>query len=240
MDTNMIELQVVGDKVQWRVVGNTDWKDLTGNDGREIELIKADGYIKWRYAGQEKGVGWTKLISLTELTGPQGEQGIPGPQGEPGVPGPQGEPGIQGAPGINGREVEMRVSPTHIQWRLQDDEKWNDLIALNRLVQMVPGDGSVSMPQNAGIEFLNRISVLGEENILGFSFANDARRIFTNPNKRFSINKNYNSEIECLVFEEEDTKGTPYKVYIPVDTVAAIFITEPENIGRIPTRFIAG
>lgn len=215
MDTNIIEFQVINDRVQWRIVGNVDWKDLTGNDGRAVELNTSATHIQWRLKGDNK---WNDLVPLANIVGPQG---------------------LQGNPGINGREVEMQVSSTHIQWRLKGDAQWINLIALSKLIQTVDGSNPI-IGSSAGEEFLNRISALGEENILGFSFDNDARRIFTDPEKRFSVAKHYDSTTECLVFEEEDTRGTPYKVYVPVDTVAAIFVTEPENIGRIPTRFIAG
>ena len=71
-----------------------------GSDAREIELQKSSTAIQWRYVGDEK---WNELISLAEITGPQGEQGIPGPQGPTG---PQGEQGIQGPKGDTGPQGE--------------------------------------------------------------------------------------------------------------------------------------
>lgn len=41
-------------------------------DGREIELIKADGVIKWRYKGQGDSEGWQILVPLDELKGDKG------------------------------------------------------------------------------------------------------------------------------------------------------------------------
>lgn len=71
-----------------------------GSDAREIELQKSDTALQWRYAGDSE---WNELISLAEITGPQGEQGIPGPQGPTG---PQGEPGAQGPKGDTGPQGE--------------------------------------------------------------------------------------------------------------------------------------
>ena len=71
-----------------------------GSDAREIELQKSSNALQWRYVGDET---WNDLISLAEITGPQGEQGIPGPQGPTG---PQGEQGIQGPKGDTGPQGE--------------------------------------------------------------------------------------------------------------------------------------
>ena len=74
-----------------------------GSDAREIELQKSSTAIQWRYVGDEK---WNDLISLAEITGPQGEQGIPGPQGPTGPQGEPGEPGAQGEKGETGAQGE--------------------------------------------------------------------------------------------------------------------------------------
>lgn len=71
-----------------------------GSDAREVELRKSDTALQWRYTGDSE---WNELISLAEITGPQGEQGIPGPQGPTG---PQGELGVQGPKGDTGPQGE--------------------------------------------------------------------------------------------------------------------------------------
>lgn len=75
----------------------------TGSDAREIELQKSSTALQWRYTGDET---WNDLISLAEITGPQGEQGIPGPQGEPGAQGPKGDTGPKGEKGDAGAQGE--------------------------------------------------------------------------------------------------------------------------------------
>lgn len=64
-----------------------------GADAREIELRKSATAIQWRYTGDET---WNDLVTLAEITGAQGEQGIPGPKGEPGAPGQDGANGKDG------------------------------------------------------------------------------------------------------------------------------------------------
>lgn len=70
-----------------------------GADAREIELQKSSNALQWRYVGDET---WNDLVTLAEITGPQGEQGIPGPKGDPGATGEKGEQGIQGPAGPQG------------------------------------------------------------------------------------------------------------------------------------------
>lgn len=68
----------------------------SGTDAREIELQKSETAIQWRYTGDEK---WNDLVTLAEITGPQG---TPGPQGLTGDTGPKGDPGEQGPTGPQG------------------------------------------------------------------------------------------------------------------------------------------
>ena len=63
---------------------------------------------------------------LESLTGPQG------PQGEQGPEGPQGR---QGKPGTDGKDVELRKTSTHIQWKYtsEEDTAWRNLVALSEI-----------------------------------------------------------------------------------------------------------
>lgn len=77
----------------------------TGSDAREVELRKSDTALQWRYTGDSE---WNDLISLAEITGPQGAQGPKGdtgPQGEKGETGTQGPTGEQGPAGKDGRGI---------------------------------------------------------------------------------------------------------------------------------------
>lgn len=91
--------------------GEYQFVNLAGEgvgSGREIELQVGNGYIQWRYKGEEE---WKNLISIDSLKGiqgPQGPKGDMGPKGEkgeqglPGETGPQGPKGEQGIQGIQG------------------------------------------------------------------------------------------------------------------------------------------
>ena len=49
-----------------------------GADGREVLLQKSATHVQWQYEGD---VSWTNLIALSEITGPEGEQGPAGENG---------------------------------------------------------------------------------------------------------------------------------------------------------------
>lgn len=99
--------------------GDTGIQGLPGSNGKEVQLQKNSTHIQWRYVGAGS---WTDLVALTEITGPQGPQGlkgdtgaastVPGPKGDTGakgdagadstVPGPKGDDGPQGPEGPQG------------------------------------------------------------------------------------------------------------------------------------------
>lgn len=69
-------------------------------------------------------------------TGLQGERGEQGPAGQNGAPGLQGERGLTGATGqkgADGRDIELKKSSTHIQWKYTTEASsaWRDLVALS-------------------------------------------------------------------------------------------------------------
>ena len=108
-----------------------------GEDGREIELQKSLTHVQWRYVGSPT---WTNLVALSEITGPQGSQGIQGPAGS------------QGIQGATGPSIELQKTSTHVQWRVIGGS-WADLIALSEITGPTgatgsPGAGSsISNPQ---------------------------------------------------------------------------------------------
>ncbi len=72
-----------------------------GLNGAPIELRVSDGFIQWRWVGQEQ---WINLIALEELQGEKGDPGAPGKDGIDGKDGLPGKDGTDGKDGLNGRD----------------------------------------------------------------------------------------------------------------------------------------
>ena len=72
----------------------------------EIELKVENGYVRYY-----NGKSWSNLISVNDLKGKDGDNAT-------------GEPG---------KKVELGTSPTHIVWKYEDDESWENLISLDLL-----------------------------------------------------------------------------------------------------------
>jgi uncharacterized repeat protein (TIGR02543 family) len=77
---------------------------IPGEDGREVELQVASGYIQWRYTGSST---WNNLVSLESL---------------------------RGEDGIDGKQVLFRVNSGYIQWQYTGDLTWNNLISVDLLI----------------------------------------------------------------------------------------------------------
>ena len=74
--------------------GETGATGTAGADGREIEIQNSGTDIQWRYEGETT---WNNLVSISDITGPQGEDGAQGIQGVQGIQGPAGEDGTVSA-----------------------------------------------------------------------------------------------------------------------------------------------
>ena len=85
---DQFNVRVEGDYVQWQKTGDENWnnllsvdaiKDMLGEaykgdkgeqgnpgvDGREVEFRAANGYVQWRYVGEDS---WKNLVTLGQLT----------------------------------------------------------------------------------------------------------------------------------------------------------------------------
>ena len=49
--------------------GSNGERGEQGANGKSVELTKTSTHIKWRYAGQSEGVGWTDLVALEDIKG---------------------------------------------------------------------------------------------------------------------------------------------------------------------------
>lgn len=146
-----IELRLSETHIQWKYVqdGEETWTNLIAREdlkGDEIQIGVTETHIIWKYSNETV---WNNLISLAEITGPQGIQGIAGRE----VQIQSDDTYIQwkyadevewnnivlleslrGPQGIAGSEVEIQNSGTHIQWRYVGDETWNDIIAISTII----------------------------------------------------------------------------------------------------------
>ena len=132
--------------------GEQGIQGIAGTDGREIQLRRHETHVQYKYAG-EPDSSWRNVIALEYITGPQGERGPKGERGERGETGLQGEAGQQGEqglkgdrgdqglPGENGKKVELQKSSTHVQWKYEGEQQWNDLIPLYEIKGDVGPEG---------------------------------------------------------------------------------------------------
>jgi hypothetical protein len=127
--------------------------DLKGEDGKEVEIQKTSTHIQWRLQGGT----WVNLIALSELIGAKGDSFKIDKSGleselsdyddeQVGFTFLATDTGLMyilqsdgwsdGVPfgkGEDGKNVELQVTATHIQWRLQGDSAWVNLIAISTL-----------------------------------------------------------------------------------------------------------
>ena len=108
-------------------VDGVDGKDFTFEDFTPEQLEQLRGPQGYRGATGPQGP--QGIQGETGATGPQGPQGATGPQGPQGI---QGETGATGRDGIDGKQVELQRTQTHIQWRYTEEE-WQDLISIDEL-----------------------------------------------------------------------------------------------------------
>lgn len=96
---------------------------LNSIKGDSIELKVESGNIKWKYT---KESNWINLISLTELAGAPGKDGI------------------------SGKEIELSTNATHILWRYVGDSEWKNLLSLEILgCDCTNNDNTTSSGQSA-------------------------------------------------------------------------------------------
>jgi hypothetical protein len=135
-DGASIQLQTTETYIQWKSGLFGKWqnliaiKDLQGDKGKDgTKGATGEPGAK----GDPGNTGERGADGKPGLIGPTGPDGKPGPRGLPGERGSQGLIGKPGKDGDDGREVELRKTKTHIQWRYKGETPWKDLIALAEL-----------------------------------------------------------------------------------------------------------
>lgn len=96
----------------------------------------------------------------------EGKPGVKGERGEA-IRGEKGDKGEKGEPGEDGREVLLRTSATHIQWKYEGEDKWKNLIALDQLKgregkTFIGGGAAQQIPQivnHAGVSNVARPAI---------------------------------------------------------------------------------
>ena len=154
----------------------------------EQELSKMQIICNIKYSEDNKrnsSQKWSELIHLEELMGPQGIQGeqgpigeqgprgeqgiqgIQGPQGEKGDIGEQGEQGEKGERGTSGRELEIRKTDKHIEWRYIDTHTADVDCTQAKATMTVNSNDSISkivlnnLPANITFAQIRTISLFG-------------------------------------------------------------------------------
>lgn len=110
-----------------------------GTDGADVEFQATATHIQWRYAG---GSTWTNLVPLSSITGPANTlsigtttTGAAGSAVSATITGTAPSQTLsltipRGNAGVDGREVQLQKTSTHVQWRYATDTSWTNLVAL--------------------------------------------------------------------------------------------------------------
>ena len=143
-DTSYVYTDLKGDTGK----NGTDGRD--GRDGREVEFLKENGFIKWRYIGETT---WIDLMPISDLGVSDGKNlefnwsgtrlgvRVEGNtnysyvdlKGDAGKDGINGKNGTDGADGIDGREVEFIIDNGYLKWRYVGEVNWIELLDLSTL-----------------------------------------------------------------------------------------------------------
>jgi hypothetical protein len=88
------------------------------------------------------------------------------------------------------------------------------------------------------------IDKIGKDNIFGINFDNSkrvARREREGGVESFDDRFVIDTDLDAVVISEKDQYGIPYKVYLPIDTIQAIYaVDNPADVGKIDKRYTVG
>ncbi len=141
-DGREIELKQTETHLQWRYTGEDEnaWRNLVdftafggaqgpaGKDGKSVKIAVNNGTIQWRYSDNSNG--WQNIIAISQLKGAAGDPGATPSIGQDGYWYISGKStNIRAV----AREVQLQVTADYIQWRLEGDTDWTNLIALSAI-----------------------------------------------------------------------------------------------------------
>lgn len=164
--------------------------DITeAENGEKVELRNNASYIQWKYESEET---WNNLVSLSDITGPQGE---------------------------SGEEIEIRNNGTYIQWKYTNDISWTNLIEIADLIGPKGDTGEPGTTTWGGItdkpstfppsfhEHSEYVTLIGDQNITGTKTFGTLHKLIVTDEFVYVADENdnwiFNSEEQVL----SDTNG---------------------------------
>ena len=151
-DGESIEICRADGYVRWRYY-NGEWQNLValsditgpaganGNGGKTPEFRVEAGTLQWKYTSDSIWLNLYDLSLLKGRDGTDGKDGINGQDGADGTNGTDGRDGINGQDGKDGREIEVRATDSHIQWRYSNGE-WQNLVAISDITGPAGANGN--------------------------------------------------------------------------------------------------
>ena len=103
---------------------------LKGEDGSALQIRVSDGYIQWKL---ETDTEWNNVIAVDDLKGADGVTPHIGEDGYWYIGDTSTGVKAQGEDGKDGNALQMRNSGGYIQWKLETDSEWNNVIAVDDL-----------------------------------------------------------------------------------------------------------
>ncbi len=154
-DGREIEIQKGESAIQWRYVGETDWINLVsltaikgdkgdqgetgtagsnGTNGKSVKIAINSGVIQWRYTDDSND--WQDIIATSELKGTTGNTPYVGDNGNWFIGGV--DHGVRAV----AQDVQMQVADGYIQWKLEGDASWTNLLAVSAIKGDKGDDGA--------------------------------------------------------------------------------------------------
>lgn len=106
-------------------IDGVDGKDFKYEDFTPEQLEQLRGPQGYRGEQGIQGVQGDK--------GEKGDKGATGATGPAGATGPKGDKGDKGDKGLDGKNIELQRTNTHIQWRQEGQTQWINLIEIDEL-----------------------------------------------------------------------------------------------------------
>ena len=114
-----------------------------GKDKQKVEFRVSENYIQWT----NDGINWENIISVNDLKGQQGIQGIPG------------------------KQVEFQATETHIQWKYVGETTWKNLVSFEALKEKEEIVDVETLKTNAYGLFTSKLSEMNDNYKVIYDYA---------------------------------------------------------------------